>query len=457
MAAMAGLTHPRLHSLPACMPIVLFASLALTPELFAQRYSVTVLPLPEGYEIAYPHGLNNSGVMCGWAFGEPNRNAAVLWRGNRVITLPQLVPEGRPNAWASGINAQGIVVGRSDGLLGVWQAVMWPDEKTVLPLLNRKSAAYGTNDSLVVIGDYSVGFLEVNAFLWEKGEWFSLYPPMEFGQHVNNHKQALGGTARQSWLWDKGVFYELPGLDPGDYWVRASSINDHARLAGGIIRTPESNALPVIWTDLVPREMPVVHPGLGGGIGQVNLSGLALGASYNRSQTDYKPTLWAGHLAMDLNELIVDRDARSWRVNTPWCINDVGQIAAIVQSFGQTYGWSVARLDPIDTGLTLWGMEPSRPGRRNVIQVNHATPGGRVSLLWGVQRGEPTPMNHCNGAMIDIVDPRLAATAVAGPDGRAIFNVFIPANVLGLYVLQAVDHRTCEVSPPAWALLKTEN
>lgn len=49
------------------------------------------------------------------------------------------------------------------------------------------------------------------------------------------------------------------------------------------------------------------------------------------------------------------------------------------------------------------------------------------------------------------------ATAVAGPDGRAIFNVFIPANVLGLYVLQAVDHRTCEVSPPAWALLKTEN
>ncbi len=66
-------------------------------------------------------------------------------------------------------------------------------------------------------------------------------------------------------------------------------------------------------------------------------------------------------------------------------------------------------------------------------------------------------MNHCNGAMIDIVDPRLAATAVAGPEGRAIFNVFIPANVLGLYVLQAVDHRTCEVSPPAWALLKTEN
>jgi len=422
----------------------------------AQRYSVTVLPLPEGYEGAFPHGLNNRGEMCVYAFGFQGENALV-WRGNRVVTLPELPHEGRPNSWASDINEDGVVVGRSEGLLGVWQAVMWPDENTIIPILDRQSVASGLNEDLVVVGDYSVGFLEVNAFLWEDGEWFSLYPPMVFGQGVNNRKQVLGRTSYQGWLWEKGVFTALGGFEPGNYLVRASSINDHGRLAGGITRTPESNSLPVIWTDLVPREMPVVHPGLGGGIGQVNLAGLALGASYNRSQTDYRPTLWAGNLAMDLNELIIDREARGWRVNTPWRFNDVGQVAATVQSFGQTYGWSVARLDPIDTGLTLWGMEPSRPGTRNVIQVNHATPGGRISLLWGTERGEPTSLVQCNGAMIDIVDPRLAATAVAGPDGRASFNVFIPASVLGLYVLQAVDHRTCEVSPTAWALLKTEN
>lgn len=102
-------------------------------------------------------------------------------------------------------------------------------------------------------------------------------------------------------------------------------------------------------------------------------------------------------------------------------------------------------------------MKPSRPGRRNVIEVNHGTPGGRVSLLWGTQRGQPHPWPQCEGAEIDIVDPRIAGTAVAGPDGRAEFNLFIPADALGLHVLQAVDHLTCEVSPPAWALLKVEN
>jgi len=72
-------------------------------------------------------------------------------------------------------------------------------------------------------------------------------------------------------------------------------------------------------------------------------------------------------------------------------------------------------------------------------------------------RGEPQPLQPCAGAMTDIVDPRLAATAAAGADGVATFNPFIPANVQGLYVLQAVDHRTCEVSPPSWALLKLKN
>lgn len=440
-----------------CAPIALLAIAGCSQYASAQRYSVTILPLPEGYVAGFPHGLNNRGEVCAWVFGLQGEDAAAVWRGNRVITLPELPHEGRPNTWASDINDGGVVVGRSEGALDVWQAVMWPDENTVIPLLDRQSAAYGMNDNLVVIGDYSVGFLETNAFLWENGEWFSLYPPIEFGDSVNNRKQALGHTGNQSWVWDKGVFYALPGFEPGNDLVRASSINDIGHLAGGIRRDRDDDHRPVIWTDFIPREMPVAHPSLGGGIGMVNNSGVAIGASANPSQTDYRPTLWSGNLAMELNELIIDRDARAWRVSVPWRINDVGQIAGTVTAFGQTRGWSIARLDPIDTGLTLWGMEPSRPGTRNVIQVNHATPGGRVSLHWGTQRGEPEPMNQCSGAMIDIVDPRLAATARAGADGRAIFNVFIPANVLGLYVLQAVDHRSCEVSPPAWALLKTEN
>ena len=59
--------------------------------------------------------------------------------------------------------------------------------------------------------------------------------------------------------------------------------------------------------------------------------------------------------------------------------------------------------------------------------------------------------------MIDIADPRLAATALAGPDGRAFVRINIPAPTEGNFILQVVDHRSCEVSPPAWTLIKAKN
>ena len=59
--------------------------------------------------------------------------------------------------------------------------------------------------------------------------------------------------------------------------------------------------------------------------------------------------------------------------------------------------------------------------------------------------------------MIDLADPHLAATAIAGPDGIAQVHFNVPANIDGqTFILQVVDHSTCEVSPPAWALFRLE-
>lgn len=52
-------------------------------------------------------------------------------------------------------------------------------------------------------------------------------------------------------------------------------------------------------------------------------------------------------------------------------------------------------------------------------------------------------------------DPHFAATAIARPDGVAQFRLNVPANVDGqTFILQVINHTTCEVSPPTWALFK---
>ncbi len=173
-------------------------------------------------------------------------------------------------------------------------------------------------------------------------------------------------------------------------------------------------------------------------------------------QGTYRVAIWRKNLMMEPNDLLINAQRGIWGVGWGpglW-VNDVGQIAG---RGGNNQQSGVVRLDPVDIGLTLIGFEPSRPGQRNVIEVNHATPGGRVSILWGTTRGEPAPLEQCPGAMIDIADARLAASGVAGPDGRATISAIVPTHVEGTYILQAVDHRSCEVAPPAWALLKMNN
>lgn len=431
--------------------LLLIAAGIVTQNALAQRYSVTVLPLPEGHFGAQSYSINIHGDMCGASFSMERPFIPVLWRGNRVIKLPLLPHPRSEDGWAWRMNDHGVIVGDADGPYPQ-QAVMWLDENTIVPILDRDSSAKDINNRMTVVGNYAIAFLDVHGFIWKDGDWQSLYPMRFFGQ-INERNQVVGYDNQRSWLWEDGQFTEPTPLHPGARAL-AGGINDLGVMVGWSHKEVQE-AYPVIWTDGVPREMPITRGRYAGGIRRMNNRGEAVGWS-TISQSRSSATFWRHNLATEMEDLLIRPHARELETVSPRDINDNGQIAATIQ-YRDEVGYHVTRLDPIDTGLTLWGMEPSRPGRRNVIQVNHASPGGRVSLLWGTERGEPAPMNHCNGAMIDIVDPRLAATAVAGPDGRAIFNVFIPANVLGLYVLQAVDHRTCEVSPPAWALLKTEN
>ena len=437
------------------------AAVMTTQTALAQRYQLEVLDLPDGHWGVDVAGINIHGDIVGVAFQQgQSGQSAVIWREGQVIVLPYMVdvvPSIRHgityhNAGAWGINDDGVVVGQSNSNHFPQQAVMWPDERTIVPILDGDSKAAGINNAGVVLGHGPVGNLGYGPFLWESGKLFPLFPPMDDERAINNRKQVVGADNRTAYLWDDGVFTPLPPLRPGAFAI-PTDLNDDGVIVGW---SPKEGSIvyPVIWKDIEIREMPALVADRDAAIVSINNLGEATG-SCEIAYRQFRSTLWRGNLATEIADLLLPLDPNEpdWRLFGGEIINDVSQIAIRVAYPGQQ-GNNPARLNPVDTGLTLWGIEPSRPGQRNTIEIHHVTPNGRVSLLWGTERGEPTPLRRCEGAMTDIVNPRLAGTATAGPDGVARFHMNVPAQTSGLFILQAVDRTTCEVSPPARALIQ---
>jgi len=432
------------------------ASLAPANTAVAQRYNVVEYEYPHGYWIINVNALNNRGQMVGtghFSSGSSNRQTALLWHADgRVVELPYLLPffahryfRDSRGAEAFDINDHGVVVGRSAGLIYGNRAVVWPDEHTIVDLLEANtSVARDINDASSVVGSAN------GTFLWRNGEVLSL-SPMRSVHDINNLDQVVGNDFPTALFYDKREFIPLPPLRPGAA-AEAHLINDLG-LIGGWSQRDTDLFHPVVWESGRVRELPRLRPDTTGSVSSMNIRGERTGSTY---YPNLRPVYYRNNLVMELNDLVLESIRSHWRIDIGTKLNDAGQIGGRAWHFLTGHLLPV-RLDPVDTGLTLWGIEPSRPGVRNVIQINHATPGGRVSLLWGTTRGEPQPLQQCPGAMIDIIDPRLAATALAGPDGRAIIRIQIPAHIDGTYMLQAVDHSTCEVSPPAWAIIQEEN
>ena len=427
----------------------------------AQRYELVFYEERSEFYISQVNDLNNHGEMVGTSYRITGGNSAVLWHSDgRMVELPFLLRHAKASdaygrfAGANGINDAGQVVGWSEDVMDPQRAVLWPNEREVIDLLGRDSQAHSINDFGTIAGYYAVAFLDDDPFVWRSGQWQSLYPPMKSFGGVNNHDQIVGGTAQDTAImWDNGRFIDLPALRANAHaW--ATAINDNG-LIGGWSQRDDEVYHPVYWLDGKPHELPGLEQGQSSSITSINNRGEMIGSGFMSDHTS-RAVLYRNNLTMRLNDLLTGPDAEDWHVSVGGKLNDLGQIGVRAAYLPDPYVSSAVRLDPVDVGLTLWGIEPSLPGQRNTIQINHVTPGGRVSLLWGTQRSDPQPLIQCGDAMIDILDPRLAGTATAGPDGIAYLHVNVPANTDGLFILQAVDHTTCEVSPPAMTLFRVE-
>ncbi len=421
----------------------------------SQRFEAHLVERLPHFFIVEVADINNHGEMVGSAYRGSGGVVAVLWRADgSAVELPYLPDNPTdPRANAYGINDRGEIVGRSSvgAIPGV--AVMWPNENQIVRLLRGSSVAVDINESGAIIGYGEIDLFRFQGFLLGPTGSSAMLPllQMQYADGINDRGQVVGeGPGLVPMRWQDNQFIALPtlGRRASAYTISPSGV------IGGTAEDESGAFVPVRWHNDEIRELPMPRE-IAGFVDSINESGVMAGAWQIEPGTS-RVAIWRNNLMTEPNDLLIDAQRGVWVVGYGpglW-INDVGQIAGRGWD-GVTSG--VVRLDPVDIGLTLIGFEPSRPGRRNVIEVNHATPGGRVSILWGTARGEPAPLEQCPGAMIDITDPRLAATGVAGSDGRATISVFIPAHVEGTYILQAVDHRTCEVSPPAWALLKMEN
>ena len=440
--------------------LTMSAAWAITGPALAQRYELVFYEQRGDFYFIEVNDLNNNGEMVGTAYTDPFQQLAVLWHADgRVVELPFLPPTPRTayeryyrDAAAYDINDFGQIVGWSDDVNDPQRAALWPNEHEVVDLIGRDSQAYLINELGTVAGIYQVGFLDYDPFVWQNGQWQSLYPPMDAIGDLNNHDQIVGGIST-AMVWDNGQFSSLPPLRPNAH-ASAGVINDNG-LIGGWSQYDDDVFHPTYWLNGRPHELPSLETNHNSSISSINDRGEMIGTGVVHPGYSY-PVLYRNNLTMRLNDLLAGPDAEDWRVSVRRRLNDLGQIGVRAAYLPDPYVSSAVRLDPVDVGLTLWGIEPSLPGQRNTIQINHVTPGGRVSLLWGTQRSDPQPLIQCGDAMIDILDPRLAGTATAGPDGIAYLHVNVPANTDGLFILQAVDHTTCEVSPPAMTLFRVE-
>jgi hypothetical protein len=443
----------------------MIAALCLAPSALAQRYGLTNLGVLPGFEHSEALGINNAGQITGYCKTyNPPDNVAFFYEAGEMTQLPMFPGDPDPVAYAYDINNLGEISGQSDS--DVWPnpatSVAW-DANHQIHNVNPDSgfaggAAFGINDNSVVVG-VSDGAFGSYAYFWRE----NLYVQVPFRpEDINNLDQIVGWYDGLARLWDNGETIDLPPM-PGHLQSYAMDINDLGQIVGMSKPGDGSGYAPVTWDesgDIV--HLGKAHPTMGGAAEAINNRG-EIAVSLINWDEYLNAFLWRRNLLTAVDDLLLPPAHGVWKVlgGDEMDINDQGQICGRGQEL-PALEYRAVRLDPVDTGLTLWSFEPNEPGAVNELTINHATPNGRVVILYGFARGEPAALpgplpTPCAHAMTDIVTPRLAGSTRAEEDGTAYFRVHVPANARGRSViLQAIDASTCEVSPPSWVRFPDE-
>jgi len=277
-------------------------------------YSLSDLGTPDRGP-SYASAINDRGQVAAYSLGGflHHSQAFVVTDGVMVA----LERGGNETGIAHGINEQGVVVGWADiSFQGPGAAAVWDGDLTFLTPASGPppfrgttihSNAYDINDYGQVVGEYMQLFGDFPnkwfAVLFEGGQVINLGAGAgSVARAINNRGEIAGTTSTGAFLYRDGVLFDL---GPGS----ALAINDKGYVAG------TSGGHAVVWAH---GKMDDFGEGIAYGI---NSRRDVVGTSNSRG------VLWDKHGNMSDLTTVLDATGAGWLIEAATAINKAGQIA----------------------------------------------------------------------------------------------------------------------------------
>jgi|GEM_PF-2003658 len=359
---------------------VFFLAFWPSASSYAYDYQPTEIAPAAGYERSRALGINNAGEVVGRFYNfnagtdEAVDRQAFIWdrtRGARLLSTLS----GESSAW--GINNNGLVSGYAYTSEGNQHAVLWiSSENSIMDIgtltntttgsSGPTSTAYDLNDLGQLAGNADIPndagtFTPFHAFLYDQtsgiqdlGTFTTSSPEWQNGYSIaysiNNNGEAVGIAHDSSWAFLPFVYDGINGMqqlprdpaytEPDDEWY-AVAINDDG-LIGGHVIAATNQSLPFYWPNKssapVKITMPAGFPY--GEIYGINAQGEMVGIMWDSDQTgatEHAFIFDTTNGVRDLNALI--DPSSGWVLNFARDINDKGQVVGYGEKNGLKRGF----------------------------------------------------------------------------------------------------------------------
>jgi probable HAF family extracellular repeat protein len=161
------------------------------------------------------------------------------------------------------------------------------------------------------------------------GIWQKLNIPPYYVEiyDLNNRDDVLGSyldrdtNKRVQFTWRHGEMTLLPQFEGDEFGY---VINDAGHVAGSL-RSASNEYRPVVFRDGMAVDLLGSAPGQGQAVG-LNNQGWAVGSLFDAPSGPYTAFLYRDGRMYDLNDLLVDRDARRWSLSGAFRLNEAGQM-----------------------------------------------------------------------------------------------------------------------------------
>jgi probable HAF family extracellular repeat protein len=290
------------------------AGAALLASAFshAQTYSVTDLGVLPGTQSSFAYAVNASGQVAGHTCLGTDGGLiyhAYRWTNGVMQDLGTL---GGAQSGAYGINDAGIVAGWARRSSGAQRAVYWGPSGIVDIFRKDNSVAKDVNNAnpfQVLAHTPASGKTPARVTLWRNGTSTYLSYPGDNGSYnataLNDFGQVLAESSSGWWLWTPNV----PNGTSGSYTLTSTfglqqvlALNNVGQVGGMIGGPPYTYG---VWTPFVPNGTAGTMQMIPGaiGIGGINDAGVVVGAGWNG--VDSYAAIWDPVNGLrDLNDLV---------------------------------------------------------------------------------------------------------------------------------------------------------